>query len=175
MKILDASNRRFLLPALGGLALVGLTGVAVAKPGADAKGAEGRHRGGICAKLSCTEVQKEKVREVMQEMRADGKADREAIKRLHGQMAAEFAKDAPDEAAMRSIQAEVARHKGELHERGFDAMMEIHGLLDAEQRAKMAEAMERHGPKGMMHGGRHGRRGKGKRGKGKRAPEAVAG
>lgn len=171
MKFPSLLRRRFLLPAVGGLALIGLGTAAVAKPGGP-PGAEGQRRGGICAKLSCTDDQREQIREVMKELRADAKGDREAIKRLHGQMAAEFAKDQPDEAALRAAQAQAAVHEKELRDRGFDALMEVHALLDAEQRASLAKAMKHRGLRGLMGPGRRGKH-KGKRGKkgeeGKRA------
>ncbi|MEM7153525.1 MAG: Spy/CpxP family protein refolding chaperone [Myxococcota bacterium] len=167
MKLWNSPKTRYLLPAIGGLALVGLgSAAAIAKPGsAKGPGADGR-RGGFCAKIECTDAQREEVKQIKKELRADSKADREAIKRLHQQMAAEFAKDSPDEAAMRRIAAQVQTHEQELRERGFDAMMEIHALLDAEQRATMAKVMEHRGPRALMHGGRRGKHGKhGKKGK----------
>lgn len=160
-----------LLPAIGGLALLGLGGAALAKPVADGARGERGHRG-LCATLECTDQQKEELRAVKQELRADSKADREAIKRLHETIATEFAKATPDEAAMRAAGKQIAVHKRELEERGFDAMMEIHALLNPAQRAELAELMKRRGPRALMGGkGRHGRKGKGK---GKGGPETKA-
>ncbi len=169
MNILKSSNKRLWLPALGALTLIGLTGVAVAKPGADGKGADRRH-GGMCAKLSCTDQQEQELRAIKAEVRSDSKGDREAIKRLHGQLAAEFAKDTPDEDAMRQVQQQIESHQRDLHDRGFDAMMEVHALLDSDQRAKLAKVMERRGMRGLMGGrkGRHHHRG-GDKGKDKAA------
>ncbi len=158
-------TRRRLLPLLGGVALLGIGGAALAKPAITVPAADGK-RGGLCARLECTETQKQELRAVMSELRADTKGDRQAIKRLHKQLAAEFAKDKPDEAAMRSIQAQIATHHGEMQARGLDAMMEVHELLDAEQRAKLAPMIEHRGLRGMMRG--KGKRGDGKRGDGKR-------
>lgn len=179
MKFWTTPKKRFVLPAIGGLALIGLgSAAAIAKPNpAGGRGADG-HRGGFCAKISCTDAQREEFKQIKKELRSDSKADREAIKRLHKQMAAEFAKDSPDEATMRRIASQVQTHEQELRERGFDAMMEIHALLDAEQRAKVAEVMEHRGPRALMHGrrGKHGKHGKkGKRGEGRRGgPSEVA-
>lgn len=165
MKIWNDSKSRFLLPAIGGLALLGLGGAALAGP--DAGPRDGK-RGGLCAKLECTDTQREELRAVMSELRADSKGDREAIKRLRKQLAAEFAKAQPDEAAMRSIQATIATHQQQMRDRGLDAMLEVHALLDAEQRATLAKAMERRGMRGMMRGGKGHRKGKGERGDRKR-------
>lgn len=169
MKIWHDRKSRILLSAIGAVALLGVGGAALAKPDA-ARGADGK-RGDLCAKLGCTDTQREQLRAVMTELRADGKADRAAIERLHQQLAAEFAKDKPDEAAMRSIQAKIGAHQAQLEERRLDAMLEVHALLDAKQRAAMAEGMKRHGLRGMMRGGKakHGGKAKGKdKGKSKR-------
>ncbi len=164
MKIWNNPKSRFLLPAIGGLALLGIGGAALAVP--DAGPREGK-RGGLCAKLECTDAQREDVKAVMTELRADSKGDRAAIKRLHKQLAAEFAKAQPDEGAMRSIQAQLATHQQQMRDRGLDGMLEIHALLNAEQRATLAKAMERRGMQGMMRGGKGKSKGKSK-GKGKR-------
>lgn len=164
MKMSKMFRRGFLLPAVGAVALIGAGSAAFAKPAGSQ--ADGPRRGGLCAKLSCTDTQREELREIMVELRADTKGDREAIKRLRGKLAEQFAKEAPDEAAMRAIQAELATHEKELRERGFDAMMEVHGLLDASQRAQLAEVMKHRGPRALMGRGKRGH----KRGKdGKRA------
>lgn len=168
MKISNSprSRSRFLLPALGGLALVGVAGMAFAKPAVQGPGAQGK-RGGLCAKLECTDTQKDELKEVMTELRTDAKGDREAVKRLNGQLAAEFAKASPDEKAMRSLQGQIASHHQQMQDRAFDAMMEVHGLLDAEQRGQLATMMEHRGMRALM-GGKGRRGGKGKRGEGKR-------
>lgn len=171
MKIWNPKTR-ILLPAIGALSLLGLGGAALAKPAVDGASAD-RHRGGLCAKLECTDQQKEELKAVMTELREDTKGDREAIRRLHGTISKEFAKARPDEKAMRAAMAQIETHERELKERGFDAVMEIHALLTPEQRAKVAKAMEHRGLRGLMGG----RGGKGKRG-GKaagRAPDAKAG
>lgn len=158
MKIRSIPKTRILLPVLGAVALLGLGGAALAKPDGGRPGAEGP-RGGLCAKLECSDQQKEELRAVASELRADTKGDREAIGRLGKELAAELAKAKPDEAAMKATMAKIANHERELRERAFDALMELHALLDAEQRAKLAEAIEHRGLRGLMHGGgrRHGK------------------
>lgn len=161
MKIWKNSKFRILLPAVGAVALLGMGGVAMAD--AEARGARGK-RGGLCAKLECTEAQQKEVRAVMSELRADSKGDRAALQRLNKQLAAEFAKAQPDEAAMRGTQAKISNHRQQMQERRLDAMLEVHSLLNAEQRATMAKAMERRGLRGMKRGGKGKGEGKGKRG-----------
>ena len=162
---------RILLPAIGGLALLGLGSVAVAKPdGADAR-AERSH-GGLCERLECSDQQKQELQAVMTELRADTKADREAIERLQAKLAAELAKAKPDEKAMQATLAAIETHEHELRARAFDAMMEVHALLAPEQRAQMAQAVERHGFRGLLRGAK-GKRGKaeGKKAKAKQGGE----
>lgn len=174
MKIWSPKTR-ILLPAIGGLALVGLTGAAVAKPDAGAEGVRAQQRGGgLCAQLECTDQQKEELRAVMTELRGDAKADREAIARLRGTIATEYAKARPDETAMRAAMKAIDARQREIQERGFDAMMEVHALLTPEQRAKVAKGMERRGFPGMLRGGKGKRGSKGKRSKGKRGERKAA-
>ena len=158
---------RILLPAIGGLALLGLGSAAAAKAGSADARAERPH-GGLCARLECSDQQKQELQAVMTELRADTKADREAIERLQAKLATELAKAKPDEKAMQATLAAIETHEHELRARAFDAMMEVHALLTPEQRAQMAQAVERHGFRGLLRGGGKGKRGKGE---GKRAEE----
>lgn len=152
------------LPIALGVGLLGIGAVAIAKP--DGARGPGGAKGGPCAMLECTDDQRSELQAAFKEAREDNKADREAIKRLRGKLAAEWVKDAPDEAAMKKLEAEIRTHHAAMADRMHDAMMEVHGILDAEQRTKMAEAMEK---RGGLFGGRQGGRHKGPRGKGPRA------
>lgn len=150
-------------PLIAGLTLTSL-GAGAAGPGKGGPGFEGRGFGArMCAHLECTDTQKEQLRAVMKEMREDIKPDREAIRDLRKKMGEEFAKEKPSEKQLRSLQAQIAKHHGEIADRRLDAMLEVHGLLDAEQRKKLAEKMAK-GKRGK-HGKHHRRGGKGKRDK----------
>lgn len=138
------SRRRPLLVALAGIPLLaaGLfmaPGTASAAPDDGANGRGGR----MCAKLKCSDDQKEELRAIFAEMREDAKGDHEAIERLRGQMKAEFAKDAPDEEKLRNLQAQIATHRNELASRRLDAMLDVHEVLDAEQRKSFMDMMEK--------------------------------
>jgi Spy/CpxP family protein refolding chaperone len=128
-----------------------------------------KEHGGLCEKISCTTAQKQQVHDLMRELREDTKGDREAIRTLHGKLAAEFAEPKPSDKDIDAIQLELARHEAAIGDRVQDAMMELHGVLDAKQRAEVARMIEHRGLRGLMKGpGRHGKPGKpGKSGKGK--------
>ncbi len=152
--------RRLVLPLLAGATLLGLGGVAIAGPG-QGKG-QGKARGNVCAKLECSADQKQALRTIFAELRADTKTDREAIKRLHHDMATEWAQDNPDEAELSRLQGEVAKHHGAMAGLVTDAMMEVHANLTPAQRVTFAKLIERRGLAALRGGGR-GKRGDGKR------------
>jgi Spy/CpxP family protein refolding chaperone len=112
----------------------------------------------MCAKLECTDDQKEELRAIFAEMRQDAKGDREAIERLRAQMKTEFAKDKPDEAKLRKLQEQISTHHKALASRRLDAMLDVHDLLDSGQRQKLLDMMEHRKHQRGEH--RKGRRGK---------------
>jgi Spy/CpxP family protein refolding chaperone len=138
------------------------TGVVLA---ADAP-AEPKQHGGFCERIACTTAQKQQVGDLFSELREDTKGDREAIRRLHGKLAAEFAEDKPSDKDIDAIQVELARHKAAIGDRVQDALMELHGVLDAKQRAEVAKMIEH---RGLEMLGKHGSKGgRGKPGKKKK-------
>ncbi|MEM6996872.1 MAG: periplasmic heavy metal sensor [Myxococcota bacterium] len=151
-------------PVLAGLALFGLAAVAVAGPGKGGKGGAG----GVCAKLECSEDQRGELRTILGELRQDTQADREAIKKARASMAAEWVKDRPDEGELQRLQGVVAQHHQAMAAIAADALMEVHEILEPEQRAKLAKLIERRGLAALRRGGHKGK-GKGKRG-GKNKP-----
>lgn len=163
-----ASNRPWLgracalAPVLAGAALLGFGGIAAAGPGGGGDGSGKRH--GICAKLECSEDQRQRLRTVVRELRDDTKADREAIRGLQREMAAVWAGDAPDEAELARLQAAIAGHRAAMTATATDALMEVHALLTPEQRALFAKIIERRGV-GALRGGHHKRGKRGKRGR----------
>jgi hypothetical protein len=118
--------------------------------------AKGRARHArICETLKCTEAQEVKLQQVIAELRKDVEPDRESIRKLRGQQAAEFAKDKPSEKKLRSAQAEIAKHRAEISARMHDAMMELHAILNSTQRKELAKIMERGGMRRLMKGHHH--------------------
>ena len=159
------SPRRRLLATLAGATLAfGVSATALAAPpkGKGKGKGKGQRIERVCEQLQCTTNQKEELQQVMREMHTDAKAEREAIKTLHKALLAEFKKDEPDEAAMKRIYGQIATHEANLRDRRHDMIMEVHGILTPEQRAKAGRFLL----KGKM-GGKHGRKAKknGKNGK----------
>jgi Spy/CpxP family protein refolding chaperone len=118
---------------------------------------------GMCAKLECTEAQRDELKQIRKEFRTDTKAEHQAMRSIAESIAAEFAKDAPNETQLKRWYAEIQTRQANLMDRRHDMMMEIHGVLSPEQRAIAAD----HIAKRMLKGGKHrGKRGKnGKNGK----------
>lgn len=165
---LGATVRRVALPTLAAVTLMGLGAVAVAKPGQGAK------RGAVCERLGCSDEQRAELGVIVKELRTDAKPDREAIRSLQAELAAEWATDAPDEAKLEALTGQIATHHQAMGRLAQDALMEVHALLDAGQRATLAKLIERRGLRALMGGGRHrgGKKG-GKNGGGKNKSEAA--
>jgi hypothetical protein len=140
-----------------------------------------KEHGGFCERIACTAAQKQEVQALVKELREDTKGDREAIRKLNGKLAAEFAEDKPSDKDLDAIQLEIARHERAIGDRVQDALLELHGVLDAKQRAEVARMIEHRGLRMLAKGhGKHHGKGKGKAGgkvkagdgKAKRGPDA---
>lgn len=163
---------RRLLPAItGALLFVSSTVVLAAPPRAAGDGPRGPGAR-LCAKLSCTAPQEEKVAAIIKALKVEAKPERQAIRALHGEVMAEYAKAKPDQAKMKKAYAQIDEHRKAIRNHVHDAAMELHAVLDAKQRAALAELVGTRGLERMLKGG-HGRHGKGKGGKGK-APKNKA-
>lgn len=111
------------------------------------------------------------VRELRHDLRDQSKAQRDEVKQLRREFAAEYAKEQPDTQKLERLQAEIEAKRAEISELRFAALMQMHDELDAKQRQKIAERMAHEG-KG------HHKRGEGERdgakGKGKAKAKAKA-
>lgn len=125
-----------------------LPGLAQAEP----PGGHGRKLERVCEQLSCTEQQERDIQAVFEQLRIDSKQDREAIRTLHEQLAAEWVKDKPDEKAMAKLHDKIAAHERNLADRRHEAMMELHALLSPEQRKQAAELLGKRKGKGKGKG-----------------------
>ncbi len=112
------------------------------------------------------------VREIRHEVRDQSKAQREEIKQLRDEFAAEYAKQRPDTAKLARLQGAIEAKRSEIAAMRFDALMKMHDELDAEQRRKMAGRHDERGERGSD--GAKGK-GKGKHAKGKHAKGHDAG
>jgi hypothetical protein len=91
------------------------------------------------------------VRELRHDVRDQSKAQREDIKQLRAEFAAEYVKERPDTDKLERLQAEIDAKRSEISAMKFAALMQMHDALDAEQREKLAERMAKQG-KGKHHG-----------------------
>ena len=132
----------------------------------DGRGAE--HRvDRMCERLSCTDDQKNDLTAIVKDAKGDPP---EASGDVRKTMADAMRAETFDRAAVeKALEKGKARHT-EREEARADALVAIHGVLDAKQRGQVADRMEEHGAGALMGGhGKHRRHGKGgPHGKGKR-------
>ena len=119
----------------------------------------------MCAKLGCTDAQKAQLAQIREGMKDKIKPEREAIRGLKQQIAAEYRKDKLDSTRLRDLYAQLDARKGTIE--GYRRAMraQVHAVLTPDQRAAAAERMERRAERGHGKGKGHGKHGKG-RGKG---------
>jgi Spy/CpxP family protein refolding chaperone len=152
------------------LLTLGLASTLADAPAATTKPARehGGMAGKLCEKLVCTASQKTQVQAIAKELHEDAKPDREAIQQIERKIGTELAKASPNEKTIDALANEIAKHQSEMAKRGLEAVLEVHALLDATQRASFAKLVAERGIRGLMggHRGGHGKGGKpGKPGK----------
>lgn len=145
-----SSPRRTLVTGLTSLAIAGALFVPLAAQ-ARGPGDDGKRVDKVCKELSCTSQQRSEIKQVFEQMRIDVKTDRQTIRTLRKQLADEWVKDRPDEAAMAKLHDQIAAHERNIADRRHDAMMELHALLSADQRVKFAESMGKKGKRGKKN------------------------
>ena len=89
--------------------------------------------------------------ELRHELRDQTKADRDEIKDLRKQLAAEYAKDQPDVEAMTQLHERIEAKRDGIETKRFTAFMDMHDELDAKQRERMAERLAK-GKRGKAKG-----------------------
>jgi Spy/CpxP family protein refolding chaperone len=142
---MSTQHRRFVLTSLAGLALVGALLVptsAIAGKG-KAKGHGKLDR--LCEQIACTEAQVKDIGQIFEQLRADIKPDREAIRELRQQLSSEWQTEKPDERKLAKLADKIAAHERNVADRQMEAMLELHGLLTSEQRAEVAEKLMKAG------------------------------
>ncbi len=145
------------------LLTLGLASTLADAPAATTKPARahGGMTGKLCEKLVCTASQKTQVQAIAKELHEDAKPDREAIQAIEQKLGTELAKASPNEKTIDALVNEIAKHQSEMAKRGFEAVLEVHAILDAKQRAELAKLVAEHGMRGLMGGHRGGGHGKG--------------
>jgi Spy/CpxP family protein refolding chaperone len=147
--MLKIVRRHLLLTTLGAAALATtLSSTAWAGPGPDGPpGARKGHRlERFCAEAKCTENQKEELKNAFKQFRIDVKPDHEKIRALHEKLVAEFAKNKPNEKVMKRLYRQIDQIHANIVDRRHDMIMEVHGILNADQRKLAAEKLLHHGP-----------------------------
>lgn len=143
------------------LLTLGLASTLADAPAATTKPArEHGMAGKLCEKLVCTASQKTQVQAIAKELAEDAKPDREAIDAIQKKIGTELAKASPNEKTIDALANEIAKHQTEMAKRGLEAVLEVHAVLDAKQRAELAKLVSEHGVRGLMGGHRGGRPGK---------------
>ncbi len=127
-----------LLTGIGALALTGTLAGGTAIAGAPAK---------------------HEVRDLHHELRDDSKAEREEISALRKQLAAEYAKESPDESELRRLHEAIEAKRDAISDMRFETLLKMHDQLDAQQRERLAERLAgkgKHEGKGKHDGkGKH--------------------
>ena len=137
--VMLTKRRRNVLTSLAGLAFVAALLVPVA--GFAGKGKQKGHSklDRICEQIACSEAQAKDIAQIFEQLQSDIKPDREAVRELRQQLAAEWKLDRPDERKLAMLADKVAAHERNMADRQMEAMLELHGLLTAEQREQVAE------------------------------------
>jgi Spy/CpxP family protein refolding chaperone len=135
-------RRHFVLASVAGLALVGaLISPTSALAGKGKREGKGKHSKveRLCEQIACTEAQAAGIAQIFQQLHADIKPDREAIRELRQQLASQWRSDQPDERELAKLADKIAAHQRNVADRRMEAMLELHGLLTPIQREQVAE------------------------------------
>lgn len=136
------------------------------------RGKHGKHRRGdmaghiverLCAKIECQDDQAAQIATALK----DGapKPTSDEIKAVKDEVTAALRADTIDASTVQAIMARVNVMKRS-HKPRVEAMLsEVHTILTAEQRGIVADTLRDEGPRALMGGRRHGKRGHGKRGR----------
>lgn len=149
---------KWMMSAVFGLSMFAAGSADAAPAGGPRHEARGER---VCEKIGCTDAQKAELASIREAVKPKIKAEREAIRGLKKQIAAEYRKDRLDEARLRDLYKQLDARKATIE--GYRRAMraQVHAVLTPAQRAAVAELKERKG-----HGKGKGRNGRGK-GKGR--------
>lgn len=143
--------------SLSALALAGTVATGTSTPDTGkAKQDRGAKRHGkierLCKRLECTPQQRDQLAEIARELRTDLRQGREAMKSAKAALADEYRKPTPDESNMKRQYAAMDRHRQAQRDRTHAALMSAHAVLTPEQRSKLANRIEKRGPKAVLGG-----------------------
>ncbi len=168
-------NVAMLLSSLSAATLAGTLGASSLAFGPGTSPAPHR-KGGLCSALECTDAQREQIQSIRKQLRANLKPQRQAIKGIHRDLAAEYAKANPDDRAMKRLMKSLSTRKDTVSEMHQAALMETHAVLTPQQRTELSRRVARRGPAAALRkrGGTHKKARKGHKG-GKKATKHQPG
>ncbi|MCR9164559.1 MAG: hypothetical protein ACE37F_07110 [Nannocystaceae bacterium] len=134
------------------------------KAGKSSKGM--KHARGLCVQLSCSEAQAAKISARLQSLREQHRDARKGQASLQTSLSRELAKEQPSKKELARIQEDLASAGAKQAEATLDALLDIHAVLEPEQRKTLATLVERNGLRRLMKGAsprEHGPRARGPR------------
>jgi len=122
----------------------------------------------MCARLDCTQAQLEAFKAMAKAHRKETSAQRRALAEAHAQIAAEFAEEALDAAAIDAAYDAMATQRSSIDDSARGVLEALHAKLSTPQREALAKLVARHGPTMLLarpagtksRAGKRGRRGK---------------
>jgi small-conductance mechanosensitive channel len=127
----------------------------------------------LCEKIECSEKQERQLQRIAKDLRGDLKEQRKTRRASKRSLADEFRKDQPNMRRMEQERDKLDRLRDRAEKRSFRAMLEVHKVLNDEQRDQVADAIQKRGPRGLLLGKGHGKGKKGKRHGAKKATRAA--
>lgn len=124
-----------------------LAGYAEARPGH--RGGHGHGRGPqkmffkAMERLDLTESQEVELVRMRRTLREESKGMREQMRASHRTLMAEMKKDTPNREEIKAIVKSGAAQRAQMAERFIDKALDFHALLSADQKAKLAEMIEK--------------------------------
>ncbi len=132
-------------------------GVSTAQAGEHGGKDRADRAGRMCAELACTPAQKARIDAIHAAKKPQMQAARDTMRKLHDQLEVELRRPTVDAKAVERIDAQIAAQRAAMQSQRRASQLQVLALLNADQKAKFVDKMDR---KGGKHGGKHG----GKRG-----------
>ena len=96
--------------------------------------------------VQATDAQRQQITAIKDKVLADGKALRAAHQGTHQQLLALWKSDQPDVAKVHALVDARADAMKKFADEVADAMIQVHGILTPDQRAKVADQIQQHHP-----------------------------
>lgn len=106
--------------------------------------------GKMCAKLDCSEAQLASFKGMVKEHRKNTTSHRRGLAEAHAKIAAEFAEDTIDSAALDDAFEDATAHRAEMDHSARGVLEAMHAKLSDTQRESLAKMIARHGPSMLL-------------------------